>query len=437
MKHSLIVVNPGHFHAALTLRERHPLLSNDVSVYAEDGPELEKFLEIVGSFNRRSANPTAWNLNVYRGSDYLEALLRDPPGDIAILAGKNDSKLSSMSRLHQAGIHVLGDKTWLIDSSELDLLKPLTSSAPLAMDIMTERFEIATRLQQGLAQQPEVFGAFRDSSDGPSVYFRSVHHLFKEVNGAPLVRPPWYFDTAVQGEGITDVSTHLADLAQWMIGCEEGADYARDIVLTSARQWPTAIPIEIFSRITGMNSYPKGAKRHVQAGVLEYPCNARIDYRLRGVPVALDIIWDLAIPVGGGDTHYGIVRGERADIIVDQGPDTGFETRLRIFPVESDARYEHVLSDALRANQETCPGSAYRACAIGAEESHPVAVPAGRTGYEIIIPAALHQGHEARFAQVLNEFLVYVDAGSWPQHVSQELVAKYTLLAKARELSQR
>ena len=144
--------------------------------------------------------------------------------------------------------------------------------------------------------------------------------------------------------------------------------------------------------------------------MLEYPCNARIDYRLRGVPVALDIIWDLAIPAGGGDTHYGIVRGERADIIVDQGPDTGFETRLRIFPVEPDARYEHVLSDALRANQDAYPGAGYRACVIGPGELHPVAVPAGRKGFEIIIPAALHQGHEARFAQVLNEFLDYVDA---------------------------
>ena len=49
----------------------------------------------------------------------------------------------------------------------------------------------------------------------------------------------------------------------------------------------------------------------------------------------------------------------------------------------------------------------------------------------------MHQGHEARFAEVLNKFLQYVDAGEWPQRVSRELVTKYALLAKAYELSHR
>ena len=56
-------------------------------------------------------------------------------------------------------------------------------------------------------------------------------------------------------------------------------------------------------------------------------------------------------------------------------------------------------------------------------------------GYVVVVPAAMHQGHEARFAEVLNKFLQYVDAGEWPQRVSQELVTKYALLANAHELS--
>ena len=55
-KHKLVVVNPGHFHAALTLRERHALLSDEVYVYAEDGPELRDFLQLVASFNERKEN---------------------------------------------------------------------------------------------------------------------------------------------------------------------------------------------------------------------------------------------------------------------------------------------------------------------------------------------------------------------------------------------
>ena len=421
-KHTLIVVNPGHFHAGLTLRKRHPLLADEVYVYAEDGPELREFLHLVNAFNQRKDDPTAWGMHIYRGRDYLDALLQQPPGDIAIVAGKNNTKLSTMHRLHQAGLNVLGDKTWLIDASQLDLLQAITSSAPLAMDIMTERFEVATRLQVAFSRHAELFGGFRLDGPTPAVYLKSIHHLYKEVNGAPLVRPVWYFDYAVLGEGITDVTTHLVDLAQWMVAGDAGVDYKRDIVLTEARQWPTDIPLEIFSQITGLQAFPEYARRHASNGVLHYLCNARIKYTLRGVPVEVDSIWDLSIPAGGGDMHYGILRGRRADLVVDQGPDSGFLTRLRIIPAENNSAYERSLGGALAGMQDICPDVGYRA---------------DGDGYLITIPAQMHRGHEARFAEVLDQFLGYVDAGRWPKCISQELVAKYELLAHAYQLSHR
>ena len=39
--HTLVILNPGHFHAALVLRERHPSLSDDIYIYSDPGPELE------------------------------------------------------------------------------------------------------------------------------------------------------------------------------------------------------------------------------------------------------------------------------------------------------------------------------------------------------------------------------------------------------------
>lgn len=436
-KHTLLLVNPGHFHAAMTLRKRHPALSDEVHVYAEEGQDLNDFLRLVTSFNQRGHEPTTWGLHVYRGPDYLDALLRQPPGDIAVVAGKNDSKLSTMQRLHEAGLHVLGDKTWLINGNNLELLDAVTAAPPLAMDIMTERFEIATRLQQVLSMDKDVFGGFRDTGKEPAVYFRSVHHLYKEVNGEPLVRPAWYFDTTVQGEGITDVTAHLVDLAQWMIAGEQGADYARDIVLSAARQWPTAIPADIFSRITGLGEFPVESVHDVNSGALQYLCNAKINYTLRGVPVEVDSIWDLAIPEGGGDTHLGILRGKHADLVVDQGLETGFVTRLRVAPVRDCPDYERALTNALEALRDVCPGVGYERYKNSGVKNDAGGTNAGDSGYEITIPAAMHQGHEARFAEVLNQFLGYVSAGKWPQRVSEELVTKYTLLAKAHELSHR
>ena len=310
-KRALVVVNPGHFHAALTLRKRHPSLSDEVYVYAQDGPDLRDFLRLVASFNQREEDPTSWRMHVYRGHDHLAVLLQQPPGDVAIVAGKNDSKLSTFQRLHQAGLHVLGDKTWVTDASQLALLRDITASPPLVMDIMTERFEITTRLQQALSISDDVFGGFRETGGDPAVYFKSVHQLYKEVNGEPLVRPAWYFDTAVQGEGITDVTTHLVDLAQWLVNGESGSTDETDVVLTAARQWPTSVPLEIFSRITGFSDFPAEVQRNISSGALQYLCNANIRYTLGSVPVEIDSIWDLAIPEGGGDTHYCVLRGGR------------------------------------------------------------------------------------------------------------------------------
>jgi hypothetical protein len=42
-----------------------------------------------------------------------------------------------------------------------------------------------------------------------------VHHFFKVVSEKDIIRPAWYFDVSLQGEGIVDVTTHLVDLVQW------------------------------------------------------------------------------------------------------------------------------------------------------------------------------------------------------------------------------
>ena len=56
--HTLLVLEPGHFHAALTLRVPQPRASDAVFVYAREGPELRDFLTLVERFNARAASPT-------------------------------------------------------------------------------------------------------------------------------------------------------------------------------------------------------------------------------------------------------------------------------------------------------------------------------------------------------------------------------------------
>ena len=377
---------------------------------------------IVQSFNARASDPTGWNLHVYRGADFLERVSRERPGEVVVYAGKNDAKMRAIHRLHAEGFSVLGDKPWLIDAADLPLLRETAAGPPLAMDIMTERHEIATRVQKALSESPEVFGAFRTDGGEPAILLESVHHLYKLVNQRPLVRPAWYFDVAVQGEGITDVTTHLVDLTQWMTGSGKPFDYARDVELVAARQWPTEVARDIFERITGLDDFPAAVRGAVSGDTLQYLCNAQIDYRLRGLPMRVLSIWNLAIPEGGGDTHCAILRGTQADLVVDQGPQTGFATRLSVHPRSPGPAYARALAQAVAALQPQFPGLAV--------------VPDGDI-YRIAIPQALRTTHEEHFAAVLDDFLDLLSSGEQPANLGPDLLAKYTLLAQARELSHR
>ena len=395
-KHTLVVLNPGHFHAALTLRESHPRLNDDVYVYTEDGPDADRFLRIVQSFNERARAPTRWKLHAYRGRDYLERLQAQRPGEVVIVAGRNDTKMTSINRLHTSGFSVLGDKPWIIGSEGLAMLRDTVGAPPLAMDIMTERHDIANRVQKAFTERPEVFGSFRTSGSEPAIHMQSVHHLYKVVNQQPLVRPAWYFDIAVQGEGITDVTTHLVDLVQWMTGGGKPFHYDWDVELLSAKQWPTEVPRDVFARITGLQDFPRALRDAVADGALRYLCNAEVSYRLRGIPVKLESLWRLAIPAGGGDTHYAIARGTKADLVVEQR--TGDRLPDRAYRPPGGWRRPLCTDTGQRG------GSASRGVP-GLELE-----PAGGA-FRIAIPAALRTTHEEHFAAVLEEFLGCVDRG--------------------------
>ena len=54
--HTLAFLEPGHFHAALTLGTPHPNVREEIFVYAPPGAELDDFLALIDAFNRRAEN---------------------------------------------------------------------------------------------------------------------------------------------------------------------------------------------------------------------------------------------------------------------------------------------------------------------------------------------------------------------------------------------
>src|SRR5256884_8720897 len=117
--HTLLFLDPGHFHAALTLRSPQARAADEVFVYAREGAELRDFLALVERFTRRSPHPTRWRPVVTTSDDPLERLVGERRGDVVVLAGKNGGKARTIRRLHESGFHVLADKPWLVEPAAL------------------------------------------------------------------------------------------------------------------------------------------------------------------------------------------------------------------------------------------------------------------------------------------------------------------------------
>lgn len=425
--HTLVFLEPGHFHAALTLRRTHPRIDPVVHVYAQEGPELDAFLGYVEAFNSRSEAPTAWEPRVSAGPEPLERLLAEGKGDVAVLAGRNDSKMAHVQALHAAGYAVLADKPMLTGVEWLSALEAVTAGPPLVMDIMTGRYEVASQLLKRLVDTAGVFGGFAaDATERePAIEIATVHHLYKLVNGEPLRRPVWYFDERVQGDGLVDVPTHLVDRALWLL---DGPPfrYEDDVELLGARLWPTPVPLEHFRRITGAEAFPAAVQPNVQGGgegaTLHYPCNGEIRARLRSLPVRLTSEWHLEDPASGGESSHLIrLRGRRAVLRLEHGPATGYDRRIYVEPQVGEAGVRPALEELARRLQPELPG---------------LQVVPTRAGFALEVPEALHTGHETHFAMVLDAFLNYTERGSWPPELPANLRTRYTLLARASALAQ-
>ncbi|HEV8227987.1 MAG TPA: putative oxidoreductase C-terminal domain-containing protein [Methylomirabilota bacterium] len=422
--HTLSFLEPGHFHAALTLGARHARVSDEIFVYARPGAELDDFLALVEAFNRRPEQPTAWRPILRTGDRPLDELIAERPGELVILAGRNDRKMTAMRRLHDAGFHQLADKPWMAEASGLDDLRHIMAGGPLAVEMMTGRHDITSILTGKLVRERGVFGDFDVDSGKPSIEISGVHHLEKMVNGRPLRRPAWYFDVRVQGNGLADIPTHMVDQVQRLAAAASRSESGPPppLELLAARTWPTLVPRGLFARVTGQSVFPPELSDMMKGDELAYRANAELAFRLGAVTAALDTRWDLSTPPGGGDTHRSVIRGTRAEILVEQHEGTGFRRRLSVVPLGDGDGVRAALANAVAAWQTAHPGLDVLA--------------AGAT-CEIRVPRSLEVGHEAHFPLMLADFLALVEGGRMPSDLASATLAKYTLLAQAAVAARR
>lgn len=424
----LITLDPAHFHAALIQKQMYPDVSSRVDVYAPLGFDLTEHLNRIARFNLRKENPTSWQLEVHTGPDFLERMLKERPGNVVVISGRNRGKIDRIQASIEAGLNVLADKPWIITSTDLPKLEASLHIADqkglIAYDIMTERYEITSILQKELIHDVSTFGTIISGTEQePGVYMESVHHLMKTVAGVPNLRPTWFFDIHQQGEGMADVGTHLVDLVQWMLFPEQSIDYHKDINVITAKHWPTVITKAEFQGVTREAGWPEYLLRNVKDNHLHYYCNGSVSYTLRGIHVKLDALWNYEAPEGAGDTHFAVFKGSKSRVEVRQGKEEKYRPELYVVPDSPDKKTEVLaaLNQKIEALQAKFPG---------------IAVDEMGEQIRITIPEKYRVGHEAHFAQVTDRFLQYLKNPKWmPAWEKPNMLAKYYVTTRAVELS--
>ena len=65
--------------------------------------------------------------------------------------------------------------------------------------------------------------------------------------------------------------------------------------------------------MTGTDAYPDFLKKDVENDTLKVYCNGDIVYKIKGVTAKVSVIWNYTFPKGGGDTHFSVMKGSKAD----------------------------------------------------------------------------------------------------------------------------
>lgn len=426
----LVTVDPAHFHAAQMHAGPLAGFARDAYVYAPVGRDLAGFWNAVSGLTVRSTAPDHWRFHMYAGDDFFSRMLRERPGQVVMLSGRNQRKIEYLRASVNAGLHVLADKPWIIEAADLPKLEAALSEADhkgvIAYDCMTQRFDIAYQLQRELVNEAEVFGVREPGSpERPAVEMSSSHFLLKTLNGVPNLRPAWYFDIAQQGEALADVGTHVVDLAHWTLFPNQELDYKKDIRLLAAKRWPTTLTSAEYQRVTGEPGFPAYLNQALRDGQLDYYTNNTLLYTAQGIHIALEVTWEYESRKGDRDSMLAIYRGGLAEVAVRAGKEQNYLPEVDVTPRRptDTARVRKALDARLAALNGRYPGLTMR------EEG-------GRL--RVIIPQALRVNDVEYFLLLAQRFAGFIrQPDTLPAWEKSHMMTKYYVTTHGVELARR
>lgn len=424
----LLLLDPGHFHADLLQKTSNARINDSVYVYAPLGTELTQHMQRIASYNKRQDHPTTWKESVYKGEDFFSKMLSDKQGNVVVLAGNNRKKSDYIHQSVQAGYNVLADKPMAINKEQFEQLKQSFAIARkkgvLLYDLMTERYDILNIIEKELIANKALFGTLeRGTKAQPAVSVESVHHFYKNVSGNALIRPAWYYDVEQQGEGIVDVTTHLIDIVNWQCFPNVALDYTKDVSLQSATHWTTDLTLQQFSLSTQLNHFPEYLNKYVYGDFLKVYANGEISYRIKGVNIALKVVWNFEAPKGSGDTYSSVISGSRATCMILQNKEQAFVPQLYIQKAANVSRktFDKALDKAIKQLQLTYPF-----ISLKTEDDK----------IRIDIPVEKREGHEAHFAKVAEKYFDFLALRNMPDWEVPNMLTKYYITTEALKMAE-
>jgi hypothetical protein len=147
--------------------------------------------------------------------------------------------------------------------------------------------------------------------------------------------------------------------------------------------------------------------------------NGEISYKIKGVHAKVSVLWEYQT-ASGNDTHYSLMRGGKASLVIRQGAEQQNKPVLYIEPVKNDIAYEKALMEQIKKIQAKYPG---------------VELKKVSKGWEVVIPEKYKEGHESHFARVMENFLGYFKNHNIPEWEVPNMLSKYYTTTKALELA--
>jgi hypothetical protein len=132
----------------------------------------------------------------------------------------------------------------------------------------------------------------------------------------------------------------------------------------------------------------------------------------------VSVIWNFEAPAGAADTHYSIMRGEKANLIIRQDKAQNYKPTLYVEPLPAADKkvMEEALGKAVAAIGKTYPGISSKAV---------------DAGWEIVVPERYNVGHEEHFSQVTEKYLQYLAEGKMPAWEKENMITKYYITTQA------